>query len=188
MNITAIILALAVMAVLGVLFGVVLTIADKKFAVEVDPRASAIRECLGGANCGACGYAGCDAFAQAVVDGEAPVNGCTPGGAKAAEAIAAIMGMSVDLSGERVAARVICQGECGVAKDRYIYDGYASCATVAGIAGGPKMCRFACIGLGDCVKACSFGAIKLVNGIAKIDESKCTACGQCAKACPRSVI
>lgn len=188
MNITAIILALAVMAVLGVLFGIILTIADKKFAVEVDPRVSAVRECLGGANCGACGYAGCDAFAQAVVDGEAPVTGCTPGGAKAAEAIAAVMGMSVDLSGTRIAARVICQGECGVAKDRYIYDGYASCATVAGIAGGPKMCRFACIGLGDCAKACKFGAIEIVNGIAKIDESKCTACGQCQKACPRGVI
>ena len=95
MNITAIILALAVMAVLGVLFGVVLTIADKKFAVEVDPRVSAVRECLGGANCGACGYAGCDAFAQAVVDGEAPVTGCTPGGAKAAEAIGLSLSASV---------------------------------------------------------------------------------------------
>lgn len=188
MNTTAIILALGIMAVLGVLFGIILTIADKKFAVEVDARAAAVRECLGGANCGACGYAGCDAFAQAVVNGEAPVNGCAPGGPKAAEAIAAIMGMSVDTTGVRKAARVICQGECGVAKERYIYDGLASCASAGNLAGGPKMCRFACVGLGDCAKACAFGAIDLANGIAKIDAEKCTACGQCAKACPRGVI
>ena len=90
MNVTAILLSAGVMVVLGVLFGVILTIADKKFKVEVDPRVEAVRACLGGANSGACGYAGCDAFADAVVAGKAPVNGCSPSGAKGAEAIAAI--------------------------------------------------------------------------------------------------
>ena len=118
MNVTAILLSAGVMVVLGVLFGVILTIADKKFKVEVDPRVEAVRACLGGANCGACGYAGCDAFADAVVAGKAPVNGCSPSGAKGAEAIAAIMGVSAEAE-ERKVARVICQGDCGVAKERY---------------------------------------------------------------------
>ena len=177
----------ALFVVLGVLFGVILTIADKKFKVEVDPRVEAVRACLGGANCGACGYAGCDAFADAVVAGKAPVNGCSPSGAKGAEAIAAIMGVSAEAE-ERKVARVICQGDCGVAKERYNYDGYTSCATAAGLAGGPKMCRFACIGLGDCAQACAFGAIKIADGLAHIDEEKCVACGQCANICPRGVI
>lgn len=187
MNVTAILLSAGVMVVLGVLFGVILTIADKKFKVEVDPRVEAVRACLGGANCGACGYAGCDAFADAVVAGKAPVNGCSPSGAKGAEAIAAIMGVSAEAE-ERKVARVICQGDCGVAKERYNYDGYTSCATAAGLAGGPKMCRFACIGLGDCAQACAFGAIKIADGLAHIDEEKCVACGQCANICPRGVI
>ena len=76
---------------LGLIFGGVLTFASKKFHVDVDERVEQIKECLGGANCGACGFAGCDAFAQALVDGKAPVNGCAPAGAKGIEKISTIM-------------------------------------------------------------------------------------------------
>ena len=172
---------------LGLIFGGVLTFAAKKFHVEVDERVNQIKECLGGANCGACGYAGCDAFAQAVVDGKAPIDGCAPAGAKGIERIAKIMGQEAK-TGERLVARVLCQGANGIAKDRYVYDGYKSCAVAAGLAGGPKDCRFACLGLGDCQDKCKFGAITMENGIAHIDPDKCTACGACVKACPRSVI
>ncbi len=187
MNVTAILLSSGVMVVLGVLFGVILTIADKKFKVEADPRVEAVRACLGGANCGACGYAGCDAFADAVVAGNAPVNGCAPSGAKGAEAIAAIMGVSAEV-GERKVARVLCQGDCTTAKERYNYDGYTSCATAAGLAGGPKLCGFACVALGDCAKVCAFDAITVENGLVHIDENKCVACGKCVSVCPRGVI
>ena len=172
---------------LGLIFGGVLTFASKKFHVEVDERVAKVRECLGGANCGACGYPGCDGFAAAVVEGKAPVTGCAPAGEKGAKAIAAIMGVEAG-SSEKMVARVICQGENGIAKERYAYDGYQSCATAAGLAGGPKECRFACLGLGDCMDKCAFGAISMRDGIAHIDPDKCAACGVCVKTCPRGVI
>ncbi len=179
--------ACAVLGALGLIFGLALNYAGKKFAVETDERVNRVRECLGGANCGACGYAGCDAFAEAVVKGEAKVNGCAPAGEKGAKAIAEIMGVETAAS-ERMVARVLCQGANGVAKERYVYDGYKSCAVAAGIAGGPKECRFACIGLGDCMAHCSFGAIKMQDGLCVIDEDVCRGCGTCVANCPRGVI
>ena len=177
-----------VLGALGLIFGLVLTFASKAFHVEVDDRVARVRACCSGANCGACGYPGCDGFAAAVVAGEAPVNGCKPAGAEGAKQIAAIMGKEASADEERLVARVLCQGMKGVAKERYTYDGYKSCATAAGIAGGPKDCRFACIGMGDCEDHCAFGAITMKDGIACIDPDKCTACGACVAACPRGVI
>ena len=184
---TPILYAGILLGALGLIFGGVLSFASKKFHVDVDERVSQVRECLGGANCGACGYPGCDGFAAAVVKGEAPINGCAPAGDKGVKAIAKIMGMEAK-SSEKMVARVLCQGENGVAKERYAYDGYQSCATAAGLAGGPKDCRFACLGLGDCQDKCKFDAITMENGIAHVDPDKCTACGACVKACPRNVM
>lgn len=187
MNWTAILYAALALGGLGIVFGVVLTIADKKFAVQVDDRIGRVREYLAGANCGACGYPGCDGFADAVVSGKAPVNGCAPAGADAAKAIAEIMGTQAQESAPSV-ARVLCQGEVGVARDRYEYDGYKSCLMASGMAGGPKKCPYACVGLGDCVDVCVFGALSIRDGLVHVDEERCTACGACVKACPRHVI
>ena len=184
MNWIPVILAFSVLGLIGLVFGVILTIADKKLKVETDPRIAKVRELVGGANCGACGFAGCDAFAEAVVEGKVKPNACPA--AKAA-AIGEVLCLSVEV-GEKKVARVICQGHNGVVTQRYEYDGYKSCATAAGVAGGPKECRYACIGLGDCMKVCPFGAISMENGIAKIDENKCVACGNCVDKCPRSAI
>ena len=156
---------------LGVIFGGVLSFASKKFHVEVDERVAQVRECLGGANCGACGYPGCDGFAAAVVAGEAPINGCAPAGEKGVKGIAKIMGLEA-ASSEKMVCRVLCQGESGVAKERYQYDGYQSCATAAGLAGGPKDCRFACLGLGDCMDKCAFGAIRMEQNLCVIEVKK----------------
>lgn len=187
MNWMNILWAIIALAGLGVLFGLILDVAEKKFAVKKDDRVEKVRACLAGANCGACGYPGCDGFAEAVVKGEAPVNGCTAGGAKTAAGVAEVMGVSAVSDTPRV-ARVICQGECGVSKERYVYDGYTSCQMAAQMVGGPKLCRYACVGLGDCMDVCKFDAIHIENGLAVVDQNKCTACGLCEKACPRHVI
>ena len=183
----AILSALAVLGALGLVFGLVLGVVGKKFAVETDERVAQVRECLGGANCGACGYAGCDAFAEAVVKGEAPANGCTPGGAKAAAAIGAIMGVEVSATEPKV-ARVRCNGTCENAAVRYTYTGLTSCRAAAAISGGPKECHYGCLRYGDCMARCAFGAISLADGIAHVDADKCTGCGMCEEACPRGII
>lgn len=183
----AIVSALGVLAVLGILFGVLLAVAGKKFEVVQDERITRVRAVLGGANCGACGFAGCDAFAEAVVEGTAKPEGCPPGGADAARAIGEIMGVSVETH-EKTVARVLCQGSTSVARDRYKYEGFLSCRAVASISGGNKMCPYACIGLGDCIKRCAFGAISIKNGIAKVDKTRCGGCGECMKECPRQAI
>ena len=187
MDVMAIVYALGILGVLGLIFGAVLGVADRAFHVEVDPRVDQVRGVLGGANCGACGFAGCDAFAEAVVRGEAKPNGCPAGGAKAAEAIGEIMGLAVEAQSP-VVARVICRGVDGIAKERFEYDGYHSCRVAAGIAGGPKLCRFACLGLGDCMDKCRFNAITMKDGIANINPDVCVGCGACVAECPRNAI
>ena len=188
MVLTPILYAVLVLGGIGLIFGLLLGVAGKKFAVEVDERVDQVREKLGGANCGACGYAGCDAFADAVVKGEAPVNGCPVGGKKAADAIAAIMGVEAGDAEEEKVARVRCSGNCDNMYVRYQYSGIQSCRAAAGISGGPKKCHFACVGLGDCVKVCKFGALSVENGTAKVDPDKCTGCGACEAICPREII
>ncbi|MEG1560169.1 MAG: RnfABCDGE type electron transport complex subunit B [Clostridia bacterium] len=183
----AILVAVLVLGALGAAFGIILGIAGKKFEVKIDPRISAVRECLGGANCGACGFAGCDAFAEAVVNLKASPNGCPPGGQASAEAIGKILGIDVPV-GEPMVARVMCMGTSGIAKKRYEYDGYASCRIATSMAGGPKQCAYSCIGLGDCIDACSFNGISIEDGVAKIDANKCKGCGECVVECPRSAI
>ncbi|GAA0721968.1 Fe-S cluster domain-containing protein [Clostridium malenominatum] len=173
---------------LGVVFGLLLGYASKKFAVEVDPRIPLVRAALPGANCGGCGFAGCDAFADAVVNGAAKVDGCPVGGAGCAAQVAEIMGITADTS-EPKKAYVKCNGNCNSAKEKYQYYGAMTCIDAANIPGeGSKQCTYGCLGLGTCVAACPFNAIEIVDGVAVIDEETCTGCTQCVAVCPKSVI
>ena len=183
----SIVYAVLVLGVMGLLFGLILAFASKIFAVEVDERIPAVQECLPGANCGGCGYPGCAGLATAIVEGKAPVNGCPVGGAAAAEKIAAVLGVEVTES-EKMVAHVHCSGTCGVAKDRAVYEGIEDCLGAIRVANGFKDCAFGCLGLGTCAKACPFGAISVVDGVAKVDETKCTACSKCVAACPKHII
>ena len=172
---------------LGLLMGALLALASKLFAVKKDEKAEAIKECLPGANCGGCGYSGCDAYAAAVSAGDAPVNKCSVGGAEAASKIAQIMGVD---AGEqvRMRAQVMCSGTGEYAKKKYIYEGIDDCVAASKIGGGDKMCKNGCIGLGTCVRACPFDAIVVEDGVAAVDYSKCKGCGICVSACPKGII
>ncbi len=176
-----------VVGVMGAIFGAILAYASKKFHVDKDPKIDEIVEVLPGANCGGCGYAGCSALAEAVVAGESPVNGCPVGGSEVAKKVAAIMGVD---AGEdiRKYAYVKCAGQRNLCKNKYEYYGGLDCKEASITFGGDKACAYGCLGYGTCVKACQFGAISIVDGIAVIDSDKCTSCGACIKVCPRNVI
>lgn len=183
----SIILAVLIVGLIGLAFGLLLAFASVIFKVEVDERIDRITEILPGANCGACGYAGCSAYAKSVVEDNAPVNACSVGKDKVAEQIADIMGKVAEKS-VPMTARVLCGGDCENAKDKYEYYGVKDCNAVNKLAGGHKACSNGCLGLGSCVSVCQFGAISIENGIAVVDEDKCTACGMCTKVCPKNVI
>lgn len=188
MSITAIIITIIVVAVVGLVVGFLLVTAGQVFKVEVDEKVAAVRECLPGNNCGGCGFPGCDGLAAAIAAGEAPVNQCPVGGAPVAAKIAAVMGVEAGDTVKTV-AYVRCSGTCEQAKNQSLYDGVQDCraaATVPG--GGPKACSFGCLGFGTCVKECQFDAIHIVNGVAVVDRTKCVACGKCAAACPKGLI
>ena len=187
MDINSILMPVLSIGGMGVLFGLGLGFAAIKFKVEQDPKIPKVREALPGANCGGCGFAGCDALAEAIVKGEAKVNACPVGGAAVAAKVGEIMGVSVEES-EKMTAFVKCSGDCDKAKTKYDYYGIDDCAIESTLAGGKKSCSYGCLGDGNCVKVCSFGALSIVNGVAVVDKEKCTSCGQCISACPKNLI
>jgi len=174
---------------LGLLFGVGLAFAAKKFAVKVDPRVEEIVEILPGANCGACGQPGCSAYAEAVVAGQTPPNKCSPGGQEVAEKISQILGLTGVEAEEPKVAVVQCQGGKAEAKEKFIYEGIQDCSAAELVGGGHKACEYGCLGLGSCVKACPFDAMYMSdNGLPVVIEDKCTGCNVCVVTCPRDIM
>lgn len=180
--------ALIPLALFGLLFGVLLGIASKVFHVHVDERVDKIREILPGANCGACGYAGCAAYAEAIVKDKAPMNRCTASDNSVSSKIAAIMNVAPNEPVVKMRAQVMCSGTKDLAKTKFQYDGMMDCVSVSRLGGGDKECPFGCVGYGTCVKVCPFHAIKVENGVAVVEYEKCVGCGLCAKACPKNII
>jgi len=187
MDITSILYPVLTIGGLGVVFGVGLGFAAIKFHVEQNPKIGEVRECLPGANCGGCGFTGCDALAAAIVEGKAKPNSCPIGGAAAAEKIAAVMGVTAEAVEKKVAF-VKCKGDCDKANSKYNYYGVSDCRIENALAGGKKSCSYGCLGDGNCVRVCNFDAISIVNGVAVVDKEKCTSCGQCVAACPKKLI
>lgn len=188
MDMMAILAAAALIGVTGLLIGLLLGVAGKIFAVEVDEKETAVRELLPGNNCGGCGMAGCDSMAQAIAKGEAPVNGCPVAGPEVAKKIAAIMGVEENASMREVAF-VKCHGTCDKTNRKYDYYGIQDCRKLALIPGkGEKKCDYGCMGYGSCVSVCQFDAIHIKDGVAVVDKEKCKACKKCINVCPNHLI
>ena len=179
---------LAVFTVLGLMFGFALAAAALRFAVPVNPLVERVREALPAANCGACGYAGCPAYARAVVErAEVPPNLCAPGRAPVAQAVAELTSKVLGSVIDRVVV-LRCHGTSAYARDEAEYAGVATCAAASLVFGGPKACKNGCLGLGDCVRACPFDALHTgSSGIVEVDAEACTGCGICVPVCPKDL-
>lgn len=182
-----IVLPALVLGVLGLLFGLLLAFASIIFKVDTDERIEKISELLPGANCGGCGFAGCNAFAKAIVDGIAPPSGCKVVSEENLKNISSIMGIECVIEDKKVAF-VKCIGNCNVSQDKYEISGVDDCRIAFNLSGGPKKCSYGCMGLGSCVRVCKFGAISIVDGVAVVDDSKCVGCGSCTSVCPKNII
>jgi H+/Na+-translocating ferredoxin:NAD+ oxidoreductase subunit B len=180
--------ALLTLSGLGLIAAAGLAVASRVFYVDVDPRIGTITEILPGANCGACGFPGCGGLAKAIVEGDAQVEYCTVVDKQAAIAVADVMGV-IYTESEKDYAIIHCDFPAGGVGERFKYLGITDCRAANLISGGPKLCSFACIGLGTCKDVCPFDAITMNDeGLPIVDMERCTACGNCVEACPKNII
>lgn len=183
-----VITAVIVLGILGLLFGLGLALASKKFFVDFDPRLEKVLSFLPGSNCGACGSAGCAAFAQSLINGKAALEACRGMEEKAREEAAGLLGVELKETARKIAV-LNCGGSRKIVKDKFYYNGLPDCIGANLVLGGQKECRFACLGFGSCEKICPFGAITMSEqGLPAIDPKKCTGCGKCVAICPKGVL
>jgi len=180
---------LVFLAGLGIVFGAGLAIAAKRFAVQIDPRVEKVKDVLAHAHCGACGYAGCEQYAEAVVNNpDVSPALCIPAGAKGAEAVALITGKKAEIK-EPQFARIMCQGSTSKSRKKFKYEGVIDCRAAVLAGGGDKACAYGCLGYGTCTRVCPFDALHMGNeGLPVVDITKCTGCRKCEQACPKKVI
>jgi RnfABCDGE-type electron transport complex B subunit len=180
---------IAFIAMLGIalLVGVLLLVFSHFFSVEENPLKKEIRACLPGINCGACGYKGCDDYAEALAQGGVAPNLCIPGAQSVADEIGGILHIEAEPFKD-VVAFVSCNGTCDATAKAADYEGVQTCAAASMLYGGPNACRYGCLGFGDCAAACPADAICMADGIARVDTSRCLGCGLCVKTCPKHII
>ena len=176
-----------IMLALGTGFAIVLLIASIKLKVIVDAKIEQVHEALPNIDCGACGFAGCGAYAKAVSADPELLGKCAPGGAETAEKIAEILNLQVSGAGKPVRPIVHCRSHTDDKSFYATYDGIPTC-TAANALANVQACKFGCLGYGDCTRACKFDALHVVDGLATVDYEKCTGCGACARTCPRYLI
>lgn len=182
-------MAIAICIMIGVAFllGVCIVLISRFCAVKEDPRIGEVSELLAGANCGACGYAGCSGYAKALVEGTATIDACGQTTAANKAQISNILGVAVEGNTEPTIAVVACSGGNNCL-DKYEYQGYGNCVSQNMLAGGRKACDNGCMGSGSCVDACPYLAIECYDGYAHVDPDLCRSCGMCIKTCPKKLI
>lgn len=181
--------AFLVVGIFGGLLGYLLSLAAKLFAVEKDEKVEAVEKALPGLNCGACGYAGCSGYADAVINTDARLTLCTPGGPEVAKKIGEILGKEVETSKTRKVAQIHCRGGKETSDYTYNYDGIDDCNAMHILYRGNKTCKYGCLGLGSCIKVCPVDAIYYDdNDLIWIDSDRCISCGKCIDICPVKVI
>ena len=186
----SILITVITLTAIGLLVAAILFLVARKFKVEEDARIDEVEALLPGANCGGCGSAGCRDFATKLVAAEEFGDlQCPVGGSETMNKIAGLLGKSAGVQAAKVAV-VKCNGSCENRPKTTNYEGYKSCKVKASLYQGDTACRFGCLGCGDCVNACKFGAIRMdpETELPVVDESKCTGCGACSKACPKGII
>lgn len=178
----------ALLVCIGLFFGIGLALAAHKFAVEINPLVEEVLESLAGAQCGGCGFPGCEGYAIAVVnDPDVPPNLCYPGKEAVAERVADLTGKKMAAMDDMIAV-VRCSRVEGRVSHKHEYIGFASCTAANLGFGGPSACQYSCIGMGECAEACPFDAITMVENFPVVDPDKCVSCGTCVKACPKQII
>ena len=182
-----ILIAVGIVAGIGLLIGLILSFASIIMAVPKDEKAEKILEALPGANCGACGFSGCSGYANALAKGQAEPGLCAPGGLSCTKAVSEILGVETGAIEPKVAV-VKCMGSLEHTTYKAEYIGVKSCAAAMKIGGGLTACSFGCLGYGDCEAACPYDAIHVSNGVAYVNSDNCRACTLCAQACPRGII
>ena len=183
-----ILLAILATASIGAICAIMLTVASKIMSVPTDETETDIRAILPGANCGACGYAGCDGYASALAgDGDVKTNLCIPGSDDVSLQISEILGVEFEDVAERVAI-CHCGGSYDLSLPLHEYKGITSCAATKLLFSGDRTCNYACLGYGDCAKICPHGAICIQDGVARINPDRCKGCGMCVRACPNGII
>ncbi len=184
---TDILIAFAIVGSVGLLAGVILAVASHFFHVKENETKLKLRECLPGINCGACGFKGCDDYAEAMAEGNTKPNLCIPGAADVAHELAGILGVEAEQP-KVLVAFVHCNGNCEATTKKAVYDGVQTCNAAAMVYGGPDACSYGCMGYGDCAAACPSNAICIKDGIAHVDASFCVGCGLCTTICPKKII
>lgn len=185
--IVKVLIAAAILGVIGFILGAALSFASKVFFVEEDARIAQITAVLPGANCGGCGFAGCANYADAIVSNGEPINRCPSCKQEALDEISKIVGVE-SVATEPKVAHVRCSGGNLYANKKYEYYGMNDCVAAARLLDGFIQCKYGCLGFGTCASICPYNAISIVDGVAKIDKEVCTGCGACTKVCPKHVI
>jgi Na+-translocating ferredoxin:NAD+ oxidoreductase RNF subunit RnfB len=175
------------MLLLGLGFAIALLIASIKLRVKTDPRVDAIYDVLPHINCGACGFSGCAKYAQALVEKPELIGKCAPGGPKTSQAIAKVLNIDFSHSGPLLRPVVHCRARSEDKTFYATYQGIPSCLSANALA-NVQACKFGCLGFGDCVLACKFNALHIIDDLATVDYAKCTGCAACSRACPRDLI